>query len=165
MRLLIFETKVSIDSESGFPFSTFSTSLRKKSMAWNITSNNSGLSCSGTASIVFSRMMKNISSVRWATVIMELNSIMAEEPLIVCMIRKISFTSSWENVSACSAARTIPSSCSRSVFVSYRYMSRMLSFPLAIEKPPRYLKILLRFCLHIISLHYILSYRQNATGN
>ena len=84
----------------------------------------------------FSRTMKNISSIRWATVIRELNSIIAEEPLIVCMIRNISLTLSSENVSASSAVSRIPSSCSSRVLVSYRYISRMLSLPLPIKTPP-----------------------------
>ena len=70
--------------------------------------------------MVFSRMMKNISSIRCATVDSESYSIMAEAPLMVCMMRKISFTSFCVNVSACSAASTMLSSCSSSVFVSYR---------------------------------------------
>ena len=69
-------------------------------------------------SIVLSRMMKNRSSTRCATVISELNSIIAEEPLNVCMIRKISFTSSSEKLPFFSADNTISSTCSSSVFIS-----------------------------------------------
>ncbi len=47
---------------------------------------------SETTDMVFSRMMKNKSSIRWATVVNVSNSIIAEEPLIVCMMRKISLT-------------------------------------------------------------------------
>ena len=44
--------------------------------------------------MVLSRMMANRSSARWAMVIRELYSIMAEEPLTVCMIRKMVLMSS-----------------------------------------------------------------------
>ena len=76
----------------GSSASTFSTSPRKKSMDWNTTSNSAGRFSSETTDMVPSRMMKNMSSIRWATVARESNSIMAEEPLMVCMMRKISFT-------------------------------------------------------------------------
>ncbi len=59
-----------------------------------------------------------MSSIRWETVARVSNSIIAEEPLIVCMIRKISLTLSWENVFSFSASRTIVSSCSSRELVS-----------------------------------------------
>ena len=92
IRVLIFDKKLSISLSSGSPASTFSTSPRKKSMDWNTTSNSAGRFSSETTDMVPSRMMKNISSIRCATVARVSNSIMAEEPLMVCMMRKISFT-------------------------------------------------------------------------
>ena len=160
---------MSIESERGSPFSTFSISPRKKSTDWNSMSNSSGLRASGTTSMVFSRMMKKRSSIRCATVMREGNSIMAEEPLMVCMMRKISFTLSCEKVSACSAASRMPSSCSRRVFVSYKYISRMLSLPLPIKTPPFFV---FWFCMregqkgkippHWLHQH---GYRQDRTKN
>jgi len=57
---------------------------------------------------------------------------MAEEPLMVCMMRKIVLTSSSEKLSFSSAAKTRLSSCSSRELVSKRYASKMLSFPLPI---------------------------------
>ena len=87
-------------------------------MDWNTRSNRAGRFASETTSMVFSRMMKNRSSIRWAIVVRVLNSIMAEEPLMVCMMRKISLTFSCEKVSTFSASKTIFSNCSSNVFVS-----------------------------------------------
>ena len=71
IRVLIFVRKLSISLSRGSPDSTFSTSPRKKSMDWNTTSNNAGRFSSDTTDMVPSRMMKNISSIRWATVARE----------------------------------------------------------------------------------------------
>ncbi len=91
-------------------FWTDSISVFRKSEAWNTRSNR--------ASLTFpiregsSRRMKKTSSTAWARVEMPVNSIMAEEPLMVCMVRKISLILSSLKLLDFSASRRISSSCS-----------------------------------------------------
>ena len=61
------------------------------------------------------------------------NSIIAEEPLIVCMIRNISLM--WSSVKSlsCSAEIKISSSWASNEFVSNRYISNIESIPLSIN--------------------------------
>ena len=70
---------------------------------------------------------------------------MAEEPLIVCMLLKISLTSSCERLSLFSALINSPSRSISSELVSNRYASNKLSTELSIVFTPPYLKIY--FCL------------------
>ena len=119
-KLFISSANSSIFSSKGSPAFTFSKAPRRKSSERNIRSKSSFFCSLLKQSMPLSRIKKNISSMWWAMLEIGVNSIIALEPFMVCMIRKISLTSSEEKSPIFSSAISISSNLSKSDSVSRR---------------------------------------------